>query len=225
MAHSATHLQPPSHTSSHSPFTPDSEDLAGEAHSHDVIDQGIMSLEEADVLLDKFRQNLMPLFPFVIFSPEMTLLRFRAEKPFLLLAILLVSSSENIDSQKALERAFQEAIADRMIFNHSPSVDVLQGLLVAQAWCVLTGLFDWMESLLNLNYRLHHQTELSSNSTFLHLARSIIGDLQFDRLADARTGRSRLSVREFESQTEGNFLSLLQEKKRAVLGCFALSSW
>lgn len=135
MAHSGAHLQPPSHTS-HSPFTPDSEDLAGEAHSHDVIDQGIMSLEEADVLLDKFRQNLMPHFPFVVFSPEMTLPRLRAEKPFLLLAILMVSSSKNIDSQKVLERAFQEAIADRMIFNHSPSVDVLQGLLVAQAWCV-----------------------------------------------------------------------------------------
>lgn len=57
-----------------------------------------------------------------------------------------------------------------------------------------------------------------------HIARGIIGDLECDRLAEPRTTRSRISVREFESQTEGNSLSLLQEKKRAVLGCFALCS-
>lgn len=79
----------------------------------------------------------MPYFPFVLIAPETTLDQLRAEKPFLLLAILKVSLSQNAATQQVFEGAFQSAVADRMIFSHNPSMDVLQGLLIALAWSLI----------------------------------------------------------------------------------------
>lgn len=112
---------------------------ASKAHSNqdqsqDVIDRGIVKYHEALALLDFFRYTLMPHFPFVLIAPETTLDQLRAENPFLLLAILTVSSYKTLATQQVLEETFQCAVADRMIFAHNPSMDVLQGLLVALAW-------------------------------------------------------------------------------------------
>lgn len=100
----------------------------------DVIDRGVVSYNDAVGILDTFRDTLMPYFPFVLIPPETTLDQLRAEKPFLLLAILKVCTYNDTPVQKILEETFQSAVADRMIFSHSPSMDVLQGLLVALAW-------------------------------------------------------------------------------------------
>lgn len=102
--------------------------------TQDVIDRGVVSYSDAAKMLDSFRQTLMPCFPFVIIAPETTLDQLRAEKPFLLLAIIKVSMYRDIAAQQILEETFQSAVADRMIFSHAPSMDVLQGLLVALAW-------------------------------------------------------------------------------------------
>jgi hypothetical protein len=100
----------------------------------DVIARGVVSYDDALKLLESFRQNLMPCFPFVIIAPEVTLTQLRTEKPFLLLAILKASSYKDVAAQQILEETFQRAVADQMIFAHNPSMDVLLGLLVALAW-------------------------------------------------------------------------------------------
>lgn len=100
----------------------------------DVIDRGVVSYGDAVKILDSFRDTLMPYFPFVLIPPETTLDQLRVEKPFLLLAVLKVCTYKDEPVQKILEETFQSAVADRMIFSHSPSMDVLQGLLVALAW-------------------------------------------------------------------------------------------
>jgi hypothetical protein len=100
----------------------------------DVIDRGIVKFDDAVTLLESFRENLMPCFPFVFIAPEVTLAQLRVEKPLLLLAILKVSSYKNAAAQQRLEETYQTAVADQMIFAHNPSMDVLLGLLVALAW-------------------------------------------------------------------------------------------
>jgi branched-subunit amino acid transport protein AzlD len=90
--------------------------------------------DDAVTILNTFRHKLMPYFPFVLITPETTLDQLRAEMPFLLLAILKVSLSRNTATQQLVEGTFQSAVADRMIFSHNPSMDVLQGLLIALAW-------------------------------------------------------------------------------------------
>ena len=108
--------------------------LSDTDRAEDVIDRGIVSYSDATKMLGSFRQTLMPYFPFVIIAPQTTLDQLRAEKPFLLLAIIKVSMYRDTAAQRILEEIFQSAVAKRMIFSHAPSMDVLQGLLVALAW-------------------------------------------------------------------------------------------
>lgn len=114
--------------------SPESKAHSNQEQSQDVIDRGIVKYHEALTLLDFFRYTLMPHFPSVLITPDTTLDKLRAENPFLLLAILTVSSYKNLATQQVLEETFQCAVADRMIFAHNPSMDVLQGLLVVLAW-------------------------------------------------------------------------------------------
>ncbi|KAJ5182593.1 hypothetical protein N7492_000209 [Penicillium capsulatum] len=186
-----------------SPITPGS-DHPSDSALQDVVGRGIISFQEADSLLDTYRRTLIQYFPFVVLSEDMTLSRMREERPILLIAILMVASSNRSGHNKVLEGLFKEAIAE-CIFTHSQSLDVLQALLVAQAW-------------------IQHRSDWLLSSTYLHLARGIIGDLQFDKLSDTRTLRSRITVNEGVCRADEGSSSLINEKKRAVIGCLMLFS-
>ncbi|CAG8032013.1 unnamed protein product [Penicillium salamii] len=172
--------------------------------SQDVIDRGVVSYSDAAKMLDSFRQTLMPCFPFVIIAPETTLDQLRAEKPFLLLAIIKVSMYRDIAAQQILEETFQSAVADRMIFSHAPSMDVLQGLLVALAW-------------------LHHQIQYMRFSSYLHLAWSVVGDLRLDRVSETQSFYSRMDMSKVSSDHRSTKQSK-NESRRALIGCYMLSS-
>ncbi|KXG46631.1 uncharacterized protein PGRI_054870 [Penicillium griseofulvum] len=128
----------------------------------DVIDRGIVKFDDAVTLLGSFRETLMPCFPFVFIAPEVTLAQLRVEKPFLLLAILKVSSYKNIAAQQRLEEIYQTEVADQMIFAHKPSMDVLLGLLVALA-CRST-ILQKDRMMTRLSYVEMHALELLSNA-------------------------------------------------------------
>ncbi|KZN83901.1 hypothetical protein EN45_110130 [Penicillium chrysogenum] len=146
----------------------------------------------------------MPCFPFIFIAPEVTLAQLRAERPLLLLAILKVSSHKNAAAQQILEETFQTAVADQMIFAHNPSMDVLLGLLVALAW-------------------LQHQSEHERFSSYLHLAWSIVGDLRLDRLSETQSFYSRMAMSKVSSD-ENSSRHSVNERRRALIGCYLLSS-
>lgn len=104
----------------------------------DAISHGVISSEEANFLFETYRRTRLPYFPFVVLSPAMKLPQMREERPTLLLSILMVSSANHSETSKVLQGLFNDAIAERLIFTQSQSLDVLQGLLVAQAWCAST---------------------------------------------------------------------------------------
>ncbi|CAG8132446.1 unnamed protein product [Penicillium olsonii] len=178
--------------------------LSDTDRAEDVIDRGIVSYSDATKMLDSFRQTLMPYFPFVIIAPQTTLDQLRAEKPFLLLAIIKVSMYRDTAAQRILEEIFQSAVAKRMIFSHAPSMDVLQGLLVALAW-------------------LHHQIQHMRFSSYLHLAWSIVGDLRLDRVSDTQSIYSRMDMSTVSSDHRSSKQSK-NESRRALIGCYMLSS-
>ncbi|CAP93352.1 Pc16g06820 [Penicillium rubens Wisconsin 54-1255] len=170
----------------------------------DVIDRGIVRFDDAVTILESFRETLMPCFPFIFIAPEVTLAQLRAERPLLLLAILKVSSHKNAAAQQILEETFQTAVADQMIFAHNPSMDVLLGLLVALAW-------------------LQHQSEHERFSSYLHLAWSIVGDLRLDRLSETQSFYSRMAMSKVSSD-ENSSRHSVNERRRALIGCYLLSS-
>ncbi|KAI3204325.1 hypothetical protein CBS147311_4000 [Penicillium roqueforti] len=170
----------------------------------DVIDRGIVRFDDAVTILESFRETLMPFFPFIYIAPEVTLAQLRAEKPLLLLAILKVSSYKNAASQQILEETFQKAVADQMIFAYNPSMDLLLGLLVALAW-------------------LQHQSQHERFCSYIHLAWSIVGDLRLDRLSETHSYYSRMAMSKVSSD-ENSSRHSVNERRRALIGCYMLSS-
>lgn len=104
--------------------------------SIDVIGKGLLSYERANGLLEQYREAML-LFPFVMLPQTTTVEDLQAEKPFLLLCILVFSSFQDKALQKALEEIVKAYIGDVVIHSdhgsHPPPLETLQGLLVILA--------------------------------------------------------------------------------------------
>ncbi|KAL2700369.1 hypothetical protein AAEP93_008892 [Penicillium crustosum] len=172
------------------------------ARAKDVIDQGLISIGAANMLLNEFRATLMPHCPFVIISAQTTAETLRRDKPFLLLTIFTAALHHNMPLQRKLEKQVKKVISDCMVFNSPVSFEILQGLLVHLAWC-------------------QYHSKPRRFSQYLHLGISLITDLQLDRPPEHRFWRTRV---DFDSELDRESISWGREEKRAVIGFFYLSS-
>ncbi|PYI31468.1 hypothetical protein BP00DRAFT_370740 [Aspergillus indologenus CBS 114.80] len=167
----------------------------------DVIDSGLLTLEAASLLLQDYQRTLMPYCPFVIVPPHATAATLRRDKPFLFLAILTAALYDNMPLQRTLELEVKRAISNCMIFDGPVSFETLQGLLVHLAWC-------------------QYHSRPRRFSQYLHLAISIITDLQLDRAPEDRFWRTRV---DFNGELDRE-ISWGREERRAVIGFFWFSS-
>lgn len=90
--------------------------------------------QEASSLLDMFRSEMMPLFPFVNILPSATPSSLLQEKPILYLAILMVASQNNLQRQLRLVKVIREEVSRRFMTSSDQDLGVLEGLLVYLAW-------------------------------------------------------------------------------------------
>jgi hypothetical protein len=104
--------------------------------SQDVIGKGIITYDKAEALIRGYGTHA-PNFPFIVFSPTVSLDSLRREKPFLLLSILTMASTSSQGLQDLLEAELRETLGRKVIFNCEKSLDLLQGLLIYLAWYVL----------------------------------------------------------------------------------------
>jgi hypothetical protein len=102
----------------------------------DAIGKGIIAYDKAEALLRGYGTHA-PNFPFIVFSPTVSLDFLRREKPFLLLSVLTMASTSNQVLQDLLEAELRETLGRKVIFNGEKSLDLLQGLLVYLAWYVI----------------------------------------------------------------------------------------
>jgi len=91
------------------------------------------SLEEANIRLTRFRDELSIFFPFVIIPKSMSAEELWKERPFLLKCIFAVSSFEP-DQQRELGTAIMKDLATRMFINCERSMDLLIGVLTYAGW-------------------------------------------------------------------------------------------
>lgn len=99
----------------------------------DVISKGILSFQEAEESVYRFRTKTSSV-PFVFISSSTNLESLRLEKPFLLLAILTVEANHEARLQSQLERHLKETLSRKVIVNGEKSLEILQGLLVYLMW-------------------------------------------------------------------------------------------
>ncbi|OAL38891.1 hypothetical protein AYO20_01642 [Fonsecaea nubica] len=168
------------------------------------FDQFIKSSDEARLMLDVFRNEFMPYFPFVIIQPHTSLEELREQKPFLLMVVMLVTCRHDIPRQTALGKTLKELIGQKMMTYGEQSLDLLQGLLVYLAWY-------------NVNIHLGGQL-----TVIVHLVMSVMIDLGLNKnYVPRKYAKPQRDYFRLDRQ-EGARGTL--EDRRTYLGCFYLTS-
>ncbi|KAK5023578.1 hypothetical protein LTS07_009086 [Exophiala sideris] len=98
------------------------------------IDIFVRDESEANAMLEIYRSEMQPLFPFVVTSPDITYTELRQEKPLFVLAIMMVSCRHDQSRQIAIARKLRELISYTMLVKGERSLDILQCLLVYLSW-------------------------------------------------------------------------------------------
>lgn len=87
-------------------------------------------------MLETYRQEMMPLFPFVWISLDESPEKLFQEQPMLYMAIMVVTCQENIEVQQELAQKYREEIGRRIWTLTEKNLQLLQGILVFLAWYV-----------------------------------------------------------------------------------------
>jgi hypothetical protein len=175
----------------------------------DVIDQGLISLEEADECFVRFTEAMLPHFPVVVFPPGTTASTVRRTRPILFLAILGAASGHLGEGvRKALVEEVMRTYADRMFMSGDKNLDLVQAIQVSAVWYFPPERFGEVKV-----YQM------------IHLAAIVAIDLDFYQAT--RRSTSRLPLRR-DAEVESQPLGASRPKEpqlecqRALLCCYIL---
>ncbi|CAO2647335.1 Nn.00g082570.m01.CDS01 [Neocucurbitaria sp. VM-36] len=172
----------------------------------DVIDEEIVSIEKANTLVQVYKTDMMPHFPFVILAPRTTAGELRYTRSFLFLAILSVACFHDLNIQNKLCHCFKYMVSEKVLLGGDDclQLEYLQGLLIVLAWNQYHGRSKYY-------------------SQYLQLAISIAVDMRLDRKPihpkPSNAGSKRDPIAEkVGTQTWG------PEEQRAAAGIFYITS-
>ncbi|KAJ6102366.1 hypothetical protein N7486_004793 [Penicillium sp. IBT 16267x] len=170
----------------------------------------VQSPSRADERLHFFRTRMLPSFPFIDLTPDMTSWYLRQERPILFQAIHTVttfSTQERLPQVEELKRLlFTSALV-----KFQSSIDLLLGLLTYLAWTTdaFLGRADLISRLMMLAISLVYDLRLFKPSS---------PDVQV--MMSMTQGREEQDDRSPKNEIPYGLL----ERQRAVLACFVLSS-
>ncbi|PYH91177.1 hypothetical protein BO71DRAFT_56476 [Aspergillus ellipticus CBS 707.79] len=165
----------------------------------DPVFGGLVTLREADELMDKFRTQKMPQFPFVMISADMEIEILRQRSPFLLLCIVTVCMEHKPLLQHKLQDLVREIAANRLVVNNERNMDLLLGLLVHCAW-----------------YHYHWRTPHIQKYMLLQMAHMVVVDLGIDKDENIRMQPIPQEERDLPRGDRN------PTEQRALLGCYHL---
>lgn len=151
-------------------------------------------------LLSIYRNDLMPVFPFVVLPADSTPERLKAERPFLFSAIRMAASISDVSSMRGQMFALTQQLTNEMMVESNRSMDLLQGILVMVAW-----------------YQNHCLMHAQLNN-LLHLAQALLADLGLNRSPEVQE-RSNVMVLNPPAPSR-----ITNDDRRAILGVWFLSS-
>lgn len=100
------------------------------------IDQ-LVNDYEAEKILQAFRKNIEPQFPFVRTSPNMSFADLKEQKPLFVLAILMVGLRHDQVRQTKIARKIRDIISYDLLTKGRENLDLLQCLLIYVNWLVI----------------------------------------------------------------------------------------
>ncbi|KLJ07841.1 hypothetical protein EMPG_16670 [Blastomyces silverae] len=168
------------------------------------------SLYQADERLNFFRSRMLPYFPFINLTPDITSGYLRQNRPFLFQAIHTVTTFST------QERLVQVEELKRLLFTSAllkvqSNIDLLLGLLTYLAWSTdaFLGRADLISRLMMLAISLVYDMRLFKPSS-----------VDVEVMMAVTQGRSEENSQSADNETPYGLL----ERQRAVLACFILSS-
>jgi len=93
--------------------------------------------QESDRLLNVFRKQFSPRFPFVIIPRNISADELRIQKPWLLKTVIMVASQGDRARQIEMVRKMNMEIAEAMLVRGERSLDMLEGLILFNSWYVM----------------------------------------------------------------------------------------
>ncbi|KAG5927639.1 hypothetical protein E4U42_002006 [Claviceps africana] len=153
-----------------------------------------------DVLLDLFRTQMQPVFPFVIIPPSVSALELHATKPFLMSAVRMVTSFRSFRSMSAQLYRLMSHIADHVLLRSARSLELLQGMLLIIGW------------------HQYHCLMHAQMNNLLSLAMSMVGDLGLNYPPGIREQARLMVARPDEPAGRTN------DERRALLGVWFMTS-
>jgi hypothetical protein len=100
----------------------------------DVVDRGLVTLELAQLFLDRFREKATQQFPFIVIPPTAAPSFVRKESPLLFLAVMATMTFENPLLQSQLGEELRDVLFQKLLFKSEKSLDILHGLLIYASW-------------------------------------------------------------------------------------------
>ena len=184
----------------------------GGSSQFDVIDNGILTVPMADVLINKYKSVHSTYFPFVVIAPEADTFAMRRDAPFLFLAIITTCLEGDHLQQRRLGVEMSRILSQRVLVDCERNLDLLQGLLVLLAW-----------------HHFHFSPLRKQLYMLLQVARTLVMDLQLDMCPAHRDERITTWLgchRTMFGQGTPTSTECRRStgEVRAFLGCFYLSS-
>lgn len=141
----ALHYELPAHTP---PVQPSPQPIPSPtmAQSLDVIDRGILTMDEARELFDIYCRDLAPHFPAVVFPDSTDLEELRQARPTLFLAAIAAASGK-VDPHlySTLHSEVITAYAHRTLVLSEKSLELVQAMLITVIWYYPPGKFSQLK--------------------------------------------------------------------------------
>ncbi|EXJ70391.1 uncharacterized protein A1O5_06459 [Cladophialophora psammophila CBS 110553] len=174
-----------------------------------LFGNAVLAQDKAASYLSKY-QKMCAYFPFVPIPEKVSIEELAATQPFTLHAILMVSSDENKDLQRMLEKSFRDQILRTVMIDGERSIDLLMALIVYLAW-----------------YHFFYIPIKQQFYQTLQIAISICVDLKLDRPPETATLSTLQRGRSLEDPllpdaTSDQFYS--RSARRAYVGCYCLAT-
>jgi hypothetical protein len=104
----------------------------------------LLQLHNSRHLLDVYRQQFAPHFPFIHIPDSVSAEDLRCQKPWLYRTVLMVAAQEERLRQQELGKQIVSDIASAMLLRGEKSLDMLQSLCICNLWSVINlGTFLW----------------------------------------------------------------------------------
>lgn len=117
--------------------TPSVAASGADSKSHeysDIVDRGIITMERANVLWDRYNFQMAPHLPGCVFPRDMTVGELRKTKPVLFLAIMSAASSETPNVQRVIVKELMQVFADKVMITGQKSIEIVQALNISVIW-------------------------------------------------------------------------------------------